>query len=133
MYVMTGESKDGSYQSALEVASTITNRFEDGRYTYATNFYEIVSADRQFMVWNKEAVANFTLDDVPECVLQAFYDCFYKGIRNVDTIEFRSASEVADGRFQVVAGGNNCFRLVEHVDRADQKDNEVTLAYICLL
>lgn len=130
MYV--GNEEDANtYQSALAVFSCIANRMEDGRFTYATDFHSIISAGNggQFSVWNQTKASNFQLDQVPDYVLKAFYDCFYCGIRNVDTIEFRASSNKADGRFQVVAGDNNHFKLVQHVDRADVIVNEVTLAY----
>jgi len=130
MYV--GNLEDANtYQSALAVFSCIANRKEDGRFSYASNFHNIVSAGNgaQFSVWSQTGASNYQLDDVPDYVLQAYYDCFYGGIRNVDTIEFRSSGNTADGRFQVVPGDNNHFKLAQHVDRADQKEVEYTLSY----
>ena len=46
-----------------------------------------------------------------------------------DTIEFRSSSNTADNRFQVVSGDNNHFKLAQHVDRADQKETGYVLSY----
>lgn len=128
MYVGREESAP-SYQSALASFSTMANRFEDGRCAYAKNFHDIISRPNQFSVWNQEKASNYTLDQVPDYILKAYYDCFYGGIRNVDTIEFRAAYCVADDRFQVVAGDNNHFNLVQHVDRADKKEVEVVLSY----
>ena len=104
---------------------------EDGRFTYANNFHDIISAGNggQFSVWNQTKASNYQLDQVTDYVLQAYYDCFYGGIRNVDTIEFRSSGNKADGRFQVVPGDNNHFKLVQHVDRADQKEVENVLVF----
>lgn len=130
MYVGNAEDAN-TYQSCLAVFSCMANRMEDGRFTYADNFHDIISAGdgSQFSVWNQTKASNYQLDQVPDYVLQAYWDCFYGGIRNVDTIEFRSASNTADGRFQVVPGDNNHFKLVQHVDRADQKENEAVLSY----
>lgn len=130
MYVGNAEDAN-TYQSCLAVFSCIANRMEDGRFTYANNFHDIISAGDggQFSVWNQTKASNYQLDQVPDYVLQAYYDCFYGGIRNVDTIEFRSAGNTAAGRFQVVPGDNNHFKLVQHVDRADQKENDAVLVY----
>ena len=130
MYVGNAEDAN-TYQSCLAVFSCIANRMEDGRFTYANNFHDIISAGNggQFSVWNQTKASNYQLDQVPDYVLQAYYDCFYGGIRNVDTIEFRSSGNKADGRFQVVPGDNNHFKLVQHVDRADQKEVENVLVF----
>ncbi len=130
MYVGNAEDAN-TYQSCLAVFSCIANRMEDGRFTYADNFHDIISAGNggQFSVWNQAKASNYQLDQVPDYVLQAYWDCFYGGIRNVDTIEFRSSGNTASNRFQVVAGDNNHFKLAQHVDRADQKETAVVLSY----
>ena len=130
MYVGNAEDAN-TYESTLAVFSCIANRMEDGRFTYADNFHDIISAGNggQFSVWNQTKASNYQLDQVPDYVLQAFYDCFYGGIRNVDTIEFRSSANTADNRFQVVPGDNNHFKLAQHVDRADQPSTGYSLTY----
>lgn len=126
MSVCQAEDND-TYSSAVAVFSGFANRLEDGRYGYANNFYDIISHEGQYSTWNETKAANYSIDQAPDYLVKAFYDVFYVGIRNVDTVEFRAAKYTADNRFQTVAGDNNHFKLAQHVDRADQPSQVVTL------
>ena len=137
LYVVSHEAQSGSYESAVQVFSTILNRYENGRFQ--NSFYAIVSAPYQFVVWNESAASNLQISQVRPEVISAFVDVVYRGIRNNDSLYFKAAytsdyTETGEKKYQIGDRGNKIHGVAAHVDRIDTPQiilakNDISLRY----